>query len=847
MVEKKIFGILVVMLLIATGLPSVSGLETRMNKKDLEEYSTLRWDFEQTVVDKLDVSLDSSTLSISNGGDQIYDIYEGLHWRLYVTAYWDPPQEKSICLWVDPGTLPEGATVTPPECSCAIDSVTVTLDWTPAVGQAGTYVIRFYVGYDCYEPYSYFDITVVVHPYNPQPSETYRVCVDEMFILNVTAYWVPPQPEKLICLWVDESSLPEGAVFDECHCDYGSVTSTLRWTPTSDQVGEYIITFLAGEDCGYYAFPFSIKVIVEECEDTIPPTTTKTIGDPKYQDGYFVNSSTPFTLVAHDNEGGSGVKAIYYRIWSERTGWTEWKEYTGSFTLPKTSGNCKYYIEYYAVDKAGNKEEVHNQTHIVDNERPYTTSHFEGSYVSTPDQVIVGKNGKLALCADDVCCDKIRKIKFLVWDAFTFKGGGEIEMKGVYTFYKDLKFCITNTKGQKVEEFCKLKLKGYDNHHLPEYEGEVEIDLGEAADCKVTLSIWYYDEMKGEFFPLPVFPGCKNEVTFTCKWLWKTGAKGKSFSCTETTEPINIYHAVHLKVTDFVCITCSTPKSGCAKEQYRIDEGTWIDLIDPEEIALLNLPDILKDGRVHKIDFRAVDNLQQNEYSKGFRIQVDTTPPETQPIESPSNDAETNAVPKFEWQDSTDPTGVEYILEIAKDPAFNNVVFRTKTYFASSYELDINHRLSQGKYYWRVKAVDLVDNEGEWSNTGSFTVGDSTPPSKPSKPSGPATGKIGEYYTYTTSTTDPEGNKVYYNFSWGDGTYSGWIGPYAPGETASASHNWSDKGTYQVKVKALDEYGKESEWSDPLPVTMPKRIISYRFVDRLLELLPFLGYLLNIS
>ena len=835
------------MLLIATGLPSVSGLETRMNKKDLEEYSTLRWDFEQTVVDKLDVSLDSSTLSISNGGDQVYDIYEGLHWRLYVTAYWDPPQEKSICLWVDPGTLPEGATVTPPECSCAIDSVTVTLDWTPAVGQAGTYVIRFYVGYDCYEPYSYFDITVVVHPYNPQPSETYRVCVDEMFILNVTAYWVPPQPEKLICLWVDESSLPEGATFTPCHCNYGSVTSTLRWTPTLEQVGEHVITFLAGEECGYYNFPFSIKVIVEICEDTIPPTTTKIIGDPKYQDGFFVNSSTPFTLVAQDNKGGSGVKAIYYRIWSEETGWTEWKEYTSSFTLAGTEGNCKYYIEYYAVDNAGNKEEVHNQTHVVDNARPYTTSDFEGSYVSTPDHVIAGKDGKLTLCADDVCCEKIKRVKFqiyvpltYIWDHYSCEE----------YFYKIVKLCLTNTKGQKVEGICKLKQKGWSDPFktFPRYIGELEIDLGEAADCKVTLAIWYYDTKKWEFIPLPVFPGCKNEFILTCKWLREVGREGKLFVCTEQTEPINVLHAVNLKVLDLECIQCRTPKSGLDKEQYRIDEGSWIDLIDPEEIARLNLWNLFKDEQVHKIEFRARDNLQQDEYEKGFRVQVDVTPPITQDISSPSNDVETNATPRFEWQASTDPSGLVYILEISKDSAFNEVVLRKKVYFASCYLLNITHRLPQGRYYWRIKAVDLVENEGEWSNIGSFIVGESTPPSKPSAPSGPLSGIVGENYTYTASTTDPEGDDIYYNFSWGDGTYSGWIGPYASGEVASATHNWSEKGTYQLKVKAMDEYGKESEWSNPLPVTMPKsKIISCRFMDRLLELLPLLGYLLSIQ
>ncbi|MCD6473770.1 MAG: hypothetical protein J7K47_02555 [Thermoplasmata archaeon] len=219
--------------------------------------------------DMSNVSIDSTAFATIVDG-QVFHIYEGLPWCLYVTAYWDPPQGQPICIWVDLNTLPEGARIIPEGCSCGIDSVTITLEWTPAISQAGTYVIRFYVGYECYQAYSYFDITVIVEPYVPTPTETFRICAEEEFVLNVTAYWEPPQPEKLICLWIYEPSLPEGATFDECHCDYGSVTSTLRWTPSSEQVGEYIVTFLAGEDCGYYTFPFSIEIIVEIC-DTEPP------------------------------------------------------------------------------------------------------------------------------------------------------------------------------------------------------------------------------------------------------------------------------------------------------------------------------------------------------------------------------------------------------------------------------------------------------------------------------------------------------------------------------------------------------------------------------------------------
>jgi len=99
-------------------------------------------------------------------------------------------------------------------------------------------------------------------------------------------------------------------------------------------------------------------------------------------------------------------------------------------------------------------------------------------------------------------------------------------------------------------------------------------------------------------------------------------------------------------------------------------------------------------------------------------------------------------------------------------------------------------------------------------------IGD--PPNKPEKPSGPAKGKPGTSYLYTTNTVDPDEDQVYYQWSWGDGNFSSWLGPYESGETASASHTWTTKGTYNVRVRAKDPSGQESEWSDPLSVTMPR-------------------------
>lgn len=94
-------------------------------------------------------------------------------------------------------------------------------------------------------------------------------------------------------------------------------------------------------------------------------------------------------------------------------------------------------------------------------------------------------------------------------------------------------------------------------------------------------------------------------------------------------------------------------------------------------------------------------------------------------------------------------------------------------------------------------------------------------PQKPNRPTGSTEGKPNVEYLYSTSTIDGDGDTLYYNFSWGDGTYSGWIGPFNSGDEASTRHAWTEKGTYNITVKAKDIKGDESDWSDPLIISMP--------------------------
>jgi len=94
-----------------------------------------------------------------------------------------------------------------------------------------------------------------------------------------------------------------------------------------------------------------------------------------------------------------------------------------------------------------------------------------------------------------------------------------------------------------------------------------------------------------------------------------------------------------------------------------------------------------------------------------------------------------------------------------------------------------------------------------------YAFGSNEPPEIPDQPDGPTEGYVGVEYTYTTDmVSDPDEDDVLYKFDWGDGTDSGWI------SSLSTTHAWDETGIYNVKVKAKDDLGAESEWSQPLTI-----------------------------
>jgi hypothetical protein len=167
---------------------------------------------------------------------------------------------------------------------------------------------------------------------------------------------------------------------------------------------------------------------------------------------------------------------------------------------------------------------------------------------------------------------------------------------------------------------------------------------------------------------------------------------------------------------------------------------------------------------------------------------------------------------------------VEYNIHLYHFHDFRNVI-----------TFNLNEELEIGEHVYSIPAL--------------FESSDNQPPNTPINLDGPFIGKIGSEYIFTCSATndpDNEPDELYYLFDWGDNSDSGWIKPLIS-SIVSAPHIWNVNGNFEVMVKSKDIYGAESEWSDPLVVSMSKTISINDFnpwILRLFQQFPILEFLL---
>ena len=118
--------------------------------------------------------------------------------------------------------------------------------------------------------------------------------------------------------------------------------------------------------------------------------------------------------------------------------------------------------------------------------------------------------------------------------------------------------------------------------------------------------------------------------------------------------------------------------------------------------------------------------------TKYLAFTVETDAPAKPVLLLPASASAVKAEAYFYWQnvyDSSPP--VTYSLQVASDGNFASIVLEKEGLSDSGYSLVGDERLAAVKreapYYWRVKAIDGADNEGEWSAPASFYIGYAMP------------------------------------------------------------------------------------------------------------------------
>ena len=161
-----------------------------------------------------------------------------------------------------------------------------------------------------------------------------------------------------------------------------------------------------------------------------------------------------------------------------------------------------------------------------------------------------------------------------------------------------------------------------------------------------------------------------------------------------------------------------------------------------------------------------------------------------------------------------------YIDDISPVADFDIINTISNSIVDNYYQILVNE---DDKYFYRVRGYDDGQGWGDFSTIEQINVGieENSPPNIPTI-SGPSSGKIRTDYSYSTVTSDSNGDQISYLIDWGDGSFSGWIGPYNSGQMVSTSHKWNEIGDYSIRVKARDSHFYESQWADPLVINMPK-------------------------
>ena len=216
---------------------------------------------------------------------------------------------------------------------------------------------------------------------------------------------------------------------------------------------------------------------------------------------------------------------------------------------------------------------------------------------------------------------------------------------------------------------------------------------------------------------------------------------------------------------------------------------------------------------------KARDNAGNEGVWSGQRsFTIDTTPPSSPSLLLPFNNSSTrSSTVTFSWSEVLDDSPpISYMISISKNPNFSPEVWNSGWISAISWSAT----LSDGTWFWRVKAKDFAGNESFWSQIFVLNV-DTTPPPVPSP--------IFPPQNYIISSSSPV-------FEWAG------VSDFSPpvsyllqiSDVDTFAHEnrtsgWIQQTSWQVspplsdgvwfwRVKAKDGLGNESGWSPTMRI-----------------------------
>jgi hypothetical protein len=139
----------------------------------------------------------------------------------------------------------------------------------------------------------------------------------------------------------------------------------------------------------------------------------------------------------------------------------------------------------------------------------------------------------------------------------------------------------------------------------------------------------------------------------------------------------------------------------------------------------------------------------------------------------------------------------------------------SETETTSSGQAEASHAWKDaGSYQIAVRATDDKGASSDPSQALAVAIAVANrQPEKPEKPQGSRSGTSDKSYKYSASAIDPDGDDLQIIFDWGDGS-SSQTEMVNSGAMVQMPHIWSQAGTYQVRVMAIDKNNAESLWSD---------------------------------